>query len=587
MTIKSVIVPAKLCVLASLLAFTEASFAADDPPSGVIAFASFAPRHWDLHVADLDGTTFQLTHSQASDYNGAFSPDGKRIVFASERDGNVDLYIKSAEGDDIVRLTHGREMDEHPAWSPDGRRIAFVSTRDEVPAGRSWTAIHVMDADGSNRKRISGTNTAAYAPAWSPDGKLIAFAAGSDRPNEIHMMNADGSGQRLVATGGSWPTFIEAGTALAFHRQGEGARWDIWKVSLEDGEQKVLIGNASMPRANIDGSRLAYVDRSGDKKQIAVLDLESGESKTITSAPTDHWNPNISPDGRRVVFHRTTAGLAVPNIERWRSPDDEHLTLARLDGSFPAFSPDGSRIAFIGRNNFSTVEAMRFDGSDRKTLFTGSHRSLFATAWANDPDQIVFSHGGVFAPSGFEVNIKAVAPDGGEPATLPFSGTSNDGFASFSPDGRRVVFRSGRDGLKNLYIANRATGEVIRLTNGEWTDTMCEWSGDGEWIAFSSDRDDNYEIWMIRPDGSGLKKLIGGGGRNTHPYFSPDSQWVVFTSQRAGWSADPISLPGQPQPYGDLFMIRIDGTDLTRLTHNGSEEGTPAWGLHPAKAATR
>jgi hypothetical protein len=52
----------------------------------------------------------------------------------------------------------------------------------------------------------------------------------------------------------------------------------------------------------------------------------------------------------------------------------------------------------------------------------------------------------------------------------------------------------------------------------------------------------------------------------------------VFASQRAGYSAEEISLPRQPQPYGDLFAVRLDGADLTRLTHNGFEEGTPAWG---------
>ena len=67
------------------------------------------------------------------------------------------------------------------------------------------------------------------------------------------------------------------------------------------------------------------------------------------------------------------------------------------------------------------------------------------------------------------------------------------------------------------------------------------------------------------------------GGRNNHPHFSPDANWIVFTSQRAGYSAEEVSLPSQPQPYGDLFLVRTDGTALTRLTHNGSEEGTPAW----------
>jgi Tol biopolymer transport system component len=107
---------------------------------------------------------------------------------------------------------------------------------------------------------------------------------------------------------------------------------------------------------------------------------------------------------------------------------------------------------------------------------------------------------------------------------------------------------------------------------------MCDWSPTGEWIVFASDRGGNFEIWLIKPDGSGLHKLIGGGGRNNHPHFSPDGRWVGFTSQRAGYSAEEVSLPHQPQPYGDLFAVCLDGTGLLRLTHNGFEEGTPAWG---------
>ena len=107
---------------------------------------------------------------------------------------------------------------------------------------------------------------------------------------------------------------------------------------------------------------------------------------------------------------------------------------------------------------------------------------------------------------------------------------------------------------------------------------MCDWSPTGEWIVFASDRGGDFEVWLVRPDGSGLHKLVAGGGRNNHPHFSPDGRWIVFTSKRAGFSAEEISLPHQPQPYGDLFAVRLDGTGLTRLTHNGFEEGTPAWG---------
>jgi Tol biopolymer transport system component len=185
--------------------------------------------------------------------------------------------------------------------------------------------------------------------------------------------------------------------------------------------------------------------------------------------------------------------------------------------------------------------------------------------------------GPVFEGPGARVDIASVRPDGSGFASLvPDPG--NDAFPSFSPDGTQLVFRSGRDGAKNLYIMKSDGAQVRRLTEGKWTDTMCDWSPTGDQIVFASDRGGDFEIWVVRTDGTGLRKLVAGGGRNNHPHWSPDGRWIVFTSKRAGFSTEAISSASQPQPYGELFVVRSDGTGLLRLTHNAFEEGTPAWG---------
>ena len=148
------------------------------------------------------------------------------------------------------------------------------------------------------------------------------------------------------------------------------------------------------------------------------------------------------------------------------------------------------------------------------------------------------------------------------------------------------MFRSGRTGWKNLYIMGSEAGEeggLERLTAGEWTDTMCNWSPDGDWIAFASDRHSpgrgSFELYLIHPNGTGLRKLVesGSAGRTNHPWFSPDSKSLVFTTDYSGISAEPISNPHHYQPYGEIFTVNLDGSGLTRLTHNSYEDGTPVW----------
>ncbi len=547
-------------------------------PSGTIAFASLAARDWDLFLTDGSETETALTDEPALDFNAAFAPDGQQIAFVSERDGNMEIYRAGIDGAPATRLTDNFALDDHPTWSPDGSRIAFVSTRQPAPAGQAWNGVYVMQADGSNVRRLSPEDATDYSPAWSPDGQWIALASGSGRTGgtDLYVMRDDGQQRRRIVENAGWPAFIDAGKAIAFHRCAENGPWEIWRIGLDGSDMRRLAENVSMPRATPDGTRLAVVMHGGSHQQIGVIDVASGEISPVTDGKTDHWNPTIAGDGKSIVYHKRRSGRVTPNVERWGAPPATELNLLRLAGSFPAFSPDAKRLALAGAG-FAKIDVMNLDGTARKTIYESGRRTLFGMTWSHDPQRVAFSHGVVFGSANAVVNVMAAAPDQELIENLT-ADAGNNGFPSYSPDGKQIVFRSGRDGPKNLHIMDRSGKNVRRLTEGDWTDTMCDWSPRGDWITFASDRDENFEVWMVRPDGSGLHKLIGGGGRNNHPHFSPGADWIVFTSQRAGYSAEEVSLPSQPQPYGDLFVVRTDGTGLIRLTHNGFEEGTPAWG---------
>ncbi len=559
--------------------------AEDERPSGTIAFSSLAPRGWDVYLTDVESRqTRRLTDHAALDFNAAFAPEGSRLAFVSERDGNAELYTIRADGTDLKRLTDDFALDDHPAWSPDGHRIAFSSTRQPgAEPGRVWNA-GLRPRLGYRRIELPGSTStlpgsADYSPAWSSKGDLIAVASGSGVAGgtDVFVMAPDGTGRVRVVANGGWPAFAADGLSLFFHSKREG-KWGIWRINLDGSGLERLTPadvDAYTPSAAADGKRLvAAIDRGGNR-QVVVIDLASHSVTDLTDIATDHWNPVIAPDGRSVVYHMATPHAPIPNVELWAAPPGSSLQMLRVAGAFPAFSPDGRRIALTG-GGFAQLDVMNNDGTGRTTLHKGPSRALFSVSWAHHGDRIAFSHGAVFQGPGGTVDIATLHPDG-TGYTEATHDSGNDGFPAFSPDGTEIVFRSGRGGSKNLYIMGHDGANVRRLTEGKWTDTMCDWSPTGEWIAFASDRDGDFEVWLTHPDGTGLRKLVAGS-RNNHPHFSPDRRWVVFTSKRAGYSAEEISLPHQPQPYGDLFAVRMDGTGLLRLTHNGFEEGTPAWG---------
>ena len=109
------------------------------------------------------------------------------------------------------------------------------------------------------------------------------------------------------------------------------------------------------------------------------------------------------------------------------------------------------------------------------------------------------------------------------------------------------------------------------------------WSPRGDLIMFSRLIDGAYEIYTITPDGSSLKRLTLTKGNDAHMAWSPDGEFIVFASSRMGFK-DEVVYTDAPQPYGEIFVMRYDGTGVEQLTDNQWEEGTPAWQPTPKVA---
>jgi Tol biopolymer transport system component len=173
-------------------------------------------------------------------------------------------------------------------------------------------------------------------------------------------------------------------------------------------------------------------------------------------------------------------------------------------------------------------------------------------------------------------DIAVVREDGSDLRVLT-DGSGNFGFPNWSPDGRRLVYRVADSGRFGLSIVDVETRAVRVLTTGAAHDNSPSWSPDGDRIVFTSDRDGDFEVYTIRTDGTDLRRLTRSPGNDAHTAWSPDGEWIAFASARGGFKDEAPLHPYNPQPYGDLYVMRADGSDVRRLTDDQFEEGTPAW----------
>lgn len=247
-----------------------------------------------------------------------------------------------------------------------------------------------------------------------------------------------------------------------------------------------------------------------------------------------------------------------------------------------AYSHDGLQLAVSSCvRGQKTLVVLNTDGSGLRTVFdaTAENASVVSATWSPDGKYIAFSVGfrglGMRNPIS-SARIGLIRTDGSTPKMLT-PDDDNYAYPSFSPDGKRLVFRVLGPSEQGLRILSLVDGKATNLTT-QW-DNFPEWSPDGSRILFTSFRTGDFEIFTIGPDGSDLRQLTHDHGNDAHAIWSPDGKRILFTSSRMGWRDDE-SGAGE-QPYGKLFVMHADGADPRQLTDNRWEEGPVAW-LPPA-----
>jgi len=512
----------------------------------------------------------RLTNHIAVDLSPAYSPDGKKIAFTSNRDGLPAVYVMNADGGDARKLTNDLTDCSSPAWSSDGTKLYFVS-KDK------W---YVMNADGGNPTKLPDP-----FGRLSPDGKKIVFAKesilGSKRTSEIFVGDAGGGNAVRLPNkpmGGSDPFWSPDGKRIAFtwfdplFNAGAGNP-EICAMDA-DGRNWVRLTNNpawdGIPIWSPDGTRIAFFSTRNckdDAVAIHVMNTDGSNVMRLTECQTFGYGASWSPDSRKLLYASDRDG----NFEIYAiNADPSHqtnVTRHPAEDIEPVWSRDGRKIAFISnRDGRDSLFVMDADGANPRKLVNDVPSRV---SWSPDGGRIVFA-----AAWAGNYDVYVANADGSGVVQLTHGG-ENEAQPVWSPDGTNILFCYTADGTNQLYVMNADGSRVARISNSPEHEWQPDWSPDGKQIVFTRSRNRGVQrdIWMMNADGSNPHLIAAAPGADEflYPRFSPDGQRIVFHRR--------VASPLQ----ADIWVMNADGGGQTRLTYRGG--GLPTWSPDGKKIA--
>ncbi|HJR81427.1 MAG TPA: DUF5050 domain-containing protein, partial [Anaerolineales bacterium] len=260
------------------------------PPAlqGTMLFASNRDGNSEIYSLNLSNQSIaRLTNNAAQDMQAALAPDSVRVAYVTNQDGNNEIYLSGLDGRVPLNLTSHSADDQQPTWSPDGNWIAFTTNRD------GNQEIYVMRSDGSEIRNLTNNPANDFAPTWFSTGGIlgsqdwIAFTTTRDGNQEVYKVRPDGSGLTNLtqnAANDYSPAGFIGGSFLVFVSD-RGGNPEIFRMTDTGGSQTNLTNNFAQdldPAFNANGSWIAFsTDRDGNL-EIYVVSINGGTAYNLT-----------------------------------------------------------------------------------------------------------------------------------------------------------------------------------------------------------------------------------------------------------------------------------------------------------------
>ncbi len=294
--------------------------------TGRVAFYSDRDGNPEIYTMNADGSAVtRLTNDPVFDDSPALSPDGAQIVFLTARHDpaprfpelKYELYVMNSDGSNLQRLTETEAAEDHPAWSPDGRKISFDADYD----GDGFYEIYTLDADGTNLTRLTANAANDQFADWSPDGTRIAFASDRNGNWDIFVMDADGSNQRALTDSSDWelfPAWSPDGMQIAYNGLAPRSRNTDVYVMPADGSETRQLTNApgfdENPAWSPDGQWILFQTERDGNFEIYSMAADGSDQRPLTAHPADELWPSwgaVAPPVALLLLEKSSQALGL------------------------------------------------------------------------------------------------------------------------------------------------------------------------------------------------------------------------------------------------------------------------------------
>jgi Tol biopolymer transport system component len=569
---------------------------------------------------DADGTNVTDLTPTAHAGTGDWSPDGTKIVFSSNRDGNDEIYVMNADGSNVSRVTNHPASDVYPTFDRAGTRIYFCSQRDGVQQRcQQWGwplnyAIYACDLDGSNLVRITDPSYWALLPHFSPDG--TKFVCHSDKAEtecapcpttwaQLFLFSPDGSTSQQITNArmrhstARWRDDGGKIVCTAWDPCLAGPPYALWTLN-PDGSNVTRVTDPAVEVAadaawTPMGTFTCPERPASPPYLLTIRQLTSWPDATRDSRPV-----GINYDGSRVALE-STANLTWENP--WGSREVfavngdgtglRQLTHGAMDAQVAWLSGNGEMIAFRASGNLTGQNAdgsqevfvVSFDGATLRQLTFNPDPVYWCASprISHDGQWVCFKSNGDLTGENPDHNFEVfvVRNDGTELQQLthePDPRYGVPGTCFISPDGRRIGFGATSDPLglnpdhsEEIFVVNRDGSGLAQVTNNPdrlaWFEMAHAMTWDGSTLLIygtanptGQNPDANQEVFIVNADGSGLRQVTCDPEFDSSAAgMSYDGAVILFMSR--------ADFTGQnPDHSQEMFVMSSDGTRLTQVS---------------------